>query len=106
MIDAGEKYVEDIIMRIQDHQEELSWEISQLEEGIDGYLPISWLEVHNPDVNWTTGQMTWRSDHCKKHCLPVDIRRAVKAFVQLIEESKVWEVACGTTWHNSEGGDI
>ena len=28
MNNAGEKYVEDIIMRIQDHQEELSWEIS------------------------------------------------------------------------------
>ena len=57
--DAGKEYTEEVILRIGDHQEELTWEISPLEKGIDGYLPISWLSQHNPDVQWDTGKMTW-----------------------------------------------
>ena len=51
---AGDKHTEDVIQRIGTHQEELTWEISLLEDGIDGYLPISWLQLHNPDVQWNT----------------------------------------------------
>ena len=39
MEDAGDKYSEDVILHIGTHQEELTWEISRLEDGIDGYLP-------------------------------------------------------------------
>ena len=46
---AGDKHTEDVILRIGTHQEELTWEISRLEDGIDGYLPISWLQLQNPD---------------------------------------------------------
>ena len=74
MEDAGYKYSEDIILRIGTHQEELTWEISRLEDGTNGYLPISSLQLHNPDVQWNTGKMSWRSDYCKKHCLPMTVR--------------------------------
>ena len=38
---AGDKHSEEVILRIGTHQEELTWEISHLEDGIDGYLAIS-----------------------------------------------------------------
>ena len=88
MEDAGDKYSEDVILRIGTHQEELTWKISRLEDGIDGYLPISWLQLHNPEVQWNTGKMTWRSNYCKKHCLPMTVRDAAKGFIQMIHESK------------------
>ena len=40
MEDAGDKHSEDVILCIRTHQEEWTWEISRLEDGIDGYLPI------------------------------------------------------------------
>ena len=43
MESAGVKYTESIVLRIGPHQEELAWEISRLEEGVAGYLPIAWL---------------------------------------------------------------
>ena len=109
---AGDRYTEDAILRIGTHQEELTWEISRLEDGIDGYLPISWLQTHNPDVQWDTGKMTWRSDYCKKHCLPMTLGDVALSFVRLIEEKKEWmssycrAQAASAVWHNKEGGDV
>ena len=78
---AGDKHTEDAILRIGTHQEELTWEIPHLEDSIDGYLPISWLQLHNPDVQWNTGKMTWRSDYYKKHSLPTTIKDAAQGFI-------------------------
>ena len=56
--------------------------------------------------------MTWRSDYCKKHCLPMMVRDAAKGFIQMIHESKEWissycrATAAGQVWHNEEGGDV
>jgi hypothetical protein len=47
---AGERHTKPLTMRIGYHQEEISWEIGQLEKGISGYLPIEWLTKHNPEV--------------------------------------------------------
>ena len=99
MRDAGAKYTEETIMRIADHQEELTWEISCLEKGIDGYLPISWLEQHNPDIQWDTGKLVWRSEYCAKHCLPLNMKDVVKGFIRMIQESKEWISSyCSATW--------
>jgi hypothetical protein len=32
-----------------------------------------------------------RSDFCKAHCLPLSIRDAVRNFVKLLREAKIWE---------------
>ena len=32
----------------------LVWEVGVIEYSIDGYLPVAWLQRHNPDVNWKT----------------------------------------------------
>jgi hypothetical protein len=48
---AGVKYTTPLTMRIGHHQEEISWEIGQLERGISGYSPIEWLTMHNPEID-------------------------------------------------------
>ena len=67
---AGVYYTPPYTMRIGSHQE-ISWEVSQLKDDIAGYLPILWLEKHNPDIDWPRAKITWRSDYCKKNCLPM-----------------------------------
>jgi hypothetical protein len=59
------------------HQEDVSWEIGKLERGISGYLPVEWLTKHNPEIDWQSGVLRWRSQYCKDHCLPVSMRDAV-----------------------------
>ena len=48
--DAGKEYTDEVILRNGDHQEELTWEILPLGKDVEGYLPISWLPEHNPDI--------------------------------------------------------
>jgi hypothetical protein len=36
------------------HQESIRWEVGPLEKGISGYLPVSCIQKHNPDINWHT----------------------------------------------------
>jgi hypothetical protein len=128
---AGVRYTTPLTMRIGHHQEEISWEIGQLEKGISGYLPIEWLTKHNPEIDWDTGILRWRSDFCKSHCLPLSMREAVRNFVKVLREAKVWETeaeaeaevdaeaepgskVAGTRkateadveWHDEEGGNI
>jgi hypothetical protein len=115
------------------YQEEVSGEIGKLEKGISGYLPVEWLTKHNPEIDWQTGVLRWRSQYCKDHCLPVSMRDAVRNFVRMLRESKVWETngnpdevgpsdevrpsgkgepsgkataASAVQWHNEDGGDI
>ena len=49
---AGRYVVPNLGMSINNHQEELSWEVGDIEPGVDGYLPVSWLSLHNPDIDW------------------------------------------------------
>jgi hypothetical protein len=50
-------------MRIGHHQEEIGWEIGKLKKGISGYLPVAWLTKHNPEIDWKTGVLKWRSQY-------------------------------------------
>ena len=109
---AGDKHSEEVILRFATLQEELTWEISRLEDGIDGYLPICWLQHYNPDVQWNTGKMTWCSDYCKKHCLPMTAKDAARGFNQMSVERKEWissycrAVSASQVWQNEKGGDV
>src|SRR6266550_2361128 len=129
MESAGVKYTERIVLRIGPHREELAWEISRLEEGVAGYLPISWLQCHNPDIHWDTGKLFWRSEYCKTHCLPMSMKDATESFVNMLQEGKYWmssfcrrtqaeaedrrlaeandyRICADVVWHNQEGGDV
>jgi hypothetical protein len=70
MMGGGEYYTHPVCMTMGDHKETLRWEVATLEEGMTGYLPISWARKHNPDINWELNTMSWRSDYCKQNCLP------------------------------------
>jgi len=49
---AGQYYTPPYQMRIRSHQEEISWVVSELEEGVSGNLPMTWLALHKPDRDW------------------------------------------------------
>jgi hypothetical protein len=105
---AAFKYSTPLTMRIGHHQEDVSWEIGKLEQGISGYLPVEWLTKHNHEIDRETGVLKWRSQYCKDHCLPVSMRDAVHNFVKMLGERKVWETngnpdsakAAAVQWHD------
>ena len=70
---AGRFYPQPLGLVIGNHSEVLVWEVGVIEDSIDGYLPVAWLQKHNPDVNWKTGQVKWRSPYCVKNCLPKQV---------------------------------
>ena len=55
-------------MYIADHMNKMQFEVSDMQVGkVSGYLPVSWLMDHNPDINWEKGCLKWRSEYCKAH---------------------------------------
>ena len=62
------------------------WEVGVIEDSIDGYLPVAWLQKHNPDVNWKTGQVKWRSPYCVENCLPKQVNALLVQQAQLVKE--------------------
>ena len=59
------------------HVSEMKFESMGIREegpfGLVGYLPMSWLVQHNPDIDWTLGKIKWRSEYRRKYCLPSKI---------------------------------
>jgi hypothetical protein len=105
MKEAGVYYTPPYTMRIGSHQEEISWEVATLEDGVSGYLPISWLAKHNPDIDWEKRKIKWRSLHCKQHCLPMTSTKEVMEYVCQILEGAMPEAA-SALWHDDQGNDI
>jgi hypothetical protein len=105
MKEAGVYYTPPYTMRIGSHQEEISWEVATLEDGVSGYLPISWLAKHNPDIDWEKRIIKWRSLHCKQHCLPMTSTKEVMEYVCQILEGAMPEAA-SALWHDDQGNDI
>ena len=64
------------------------WQVEVIEDSIDGYLPVAWLQKHNPDVNWKTGQVQWRSPYCVENCLPIQGNALLVDEAQLIREGQ------------------
>jgi len=57
-------------MYIGDHMNKMRFEVADMQAGkVNGYLPMSWLKDHNPDLNWEKGSLDWRLEYCKAHCL-------------------------------------
>jgi len=43
-------------MYIGDHMNQMRFEVADMPAGkVNGYLPMSWLGDHNPDINWEKG---------------------------------------------------
>ena len=49
-----------------DHMNKMRFAVADMPAGkVNGYLPMSWLKDHNPDINWEQGSLKWRSEYCK-----------------------------------------
>ncbi|KAH0610375.1 uncharacterized protein H6S33_011902 [Morchella sextelata] len=106
MMGGGEYYTHPVCMIMGDHKETLRWEVATLEEGMTGYLPISWARKHNPDINWELNTMSWRSDYCKQNCLPAATKIELISLYQMLEEEETVYQLVGSVWHDEDGGDI
>ena len=82
----GRYYTQPTGLEVGNHSEALVWEIGVIEDSVDGYLPIAWLQKHNPDVNWESGQVKWRSPYCIQNCLPKQVNAILVNAAQLIKE--------------------
>jgi hypothetical protein len=107
MMGAGEYFTGPLEMVMGKHEQSLRWEVGPLEKGISGYLPVSWVRKHNPDINWYTKCIQFRSEHCKKQSILTDVEiEAVEDWEMLAEDrSQVYQI--GTTgWHDEHGGKV
>jgi hypothetical protein len=53
-----------------DHQEEITLDITPIGHN-QIILGLPWLTLHQPTVNWATGEITEFSSNCHNNCLPV-----------------------------------
>jgi len=66
----GLHYTTTVDMYIGDHMNKMRFEVADMPVGkVNGYLPMSWLKDHNPDINWEKGSLKWGSEYCKAHYL-------------------------------------
>ena len=54
-----------------------------IQDSIDEYLPVAWLQKPNPDVNWKTGQVKLRSSYCIENCLSKQVNALLVNEAQL-----------------------
>ena len=68
---------------------------------------MSWLVQHNPDIEWTLGKIKWRSEYCRKHCLPSKIKiewmMEEEMLREPVEQRHVFGMA---VFHNEDSEDI
>ena len=68
---------------------------------------MSWLVEHNPDIDWTNGKIKWRSEHCRKHCLPSKIKIEWMTEEEMLREPKEQRHVFGVAvFHDEDGEDI
>jgi len=63
-------YTQPVGLVIGKYTEQLVWKVGQIEDSVDGYLLVTWLSKHNPDIDWEKGTLQWRSNYYKEHYLP------------------------------------
>ena len=57
-----------------------------IEDSIDEYLPVAWLQKYNLDVNRKTGQVQGRSSYFVENCLPQQVNALLVDEAQLVQE--------------------
>ena len=79
-----------------------------IEDSIDGYLTVAWLQKHNPDVNWKTVQVKWRSPYCVENCLPKQVNALLVDEAQLVKEVQDWTDAFVATieWRTEDRVEV
>ena len=75
--------------------------------GLAGYLPMSWLVEHNPDIDWTNEKIIWGSEHCRKDSLPSKIKKEWMTEEEMLREPKEQRNVFGmAVFHDEEGENI
>ena len=69
-----------------------------IELQIDGYLPVLWLQKHNPSINWETGTLKWRSAHYRIKCIRRHISAALITEVQMEKELEQEILMAAVIW--------
>ena len=94
------KHVSDMKFESLGRRDEGPW-------GLVGYLPMSRLVEHNPNIDWTNGKIKWRSEHCRKHCLPSKIKIEWMTEEELLREPMEQRHVFGmAVFHDEDGEDI
>ena len=57
---SGLHYTTIVDMYIGDHRNNMRFEVADMPAGkVNGYLPMSLLKDHTPDINWEKGSLNW-----------------------------------------------
>jgi len=93
-------------MYIADHMNKMRFEVANMPAGkVNGYLPMSWLKDHNPDINWEKGSLKWRSEYCKAHCLRKERRLEFITEEELLAEDPDNIFVMGMALYTDEDGE-
>src|SRR5215204_2571487 len=105
---SGKYYSHPLDMIVGKHENTMTWEIAKLHcDTLAGYLPVSWLRKHNPDIDWEKGTMKWRSNYCRKHCLPSEVKiEFVSEKLMSQEDSQNVAVLGLAVFHDEDGKDV
>ena len=95
-------------MCIGDHVNSTRFGLAEIQDNkIDGYLLMSWLKDHNPDIDWAKGILTWRSDYCKGRRLSTLRRLQFITEEELLADNASSVYLLGMAeFTNEEGKDI
>jgi hypothetical protein len=55
-------------MEVGHHSETLTFNVTLL-GGHNIVLRLPWLQQHDPQLQWSSGKVTFTSDYCEEHCL-------------------------------------
>ena len=60
----------EVRMSIAGHSEMITFDVAPLGKH-NIVLGLPWLQHHDPIMQWSSGKITFTSDHCEQHCLAV-----------------------------------
>jgi hypothetical protein len=58
----------EVQMEVGHHSETLTFDVAPL-GGNNIILGLPWLQQHDPQLQWSSGKVTFTSDYCEEHCL-------------------------------------
>ncbi|CUS09015.1 unnamed protein product, partial [Tuber aestivum] len=103
---SGLHYTKSLDLKIGDHMNGMRFEVADMADTrVDGYLPMSWLKDHNPDIDWKVGSLTWRSDFCKANCLTKQRRLVYMMDEELLAEDPENVYFLGTVQFSDDKGE-
>jgi len=84
----------------------MRFEVPDMPAGkVNGYLPMSWLKDHNPDINWEKSSLKWGSEYCKAHYLRKERRLEFITEEELLAEDQDNIFVMGMALYTDEDGD-